>query len=186
MQTQQKLGLAAFLCLQVLMILIAIIRISGFVYRHAFDEGWVYLWQQIESCVSVSTISLTAFRIMFVAGTSRGAQSPRHQQWSVASAWRRGMGLLGAKKGSGFMTSTEGTGDLDDVAIPGARMTGMRSFIGGDDGPRTMGGEDTTTTMFSILDADGDVEEWPLRPLPVRGNGSEGSERRELRRLEHI
>lgn len=89
------------------------------------------------------------------------------------------MGLLGAKKGSGFTASTEGTGDLDDVAIPGARLTGMRSFIGRD-GARTQ--HDDTTTMFSIFDADADadVEEWPLRPLPVRGRGSEGSDWREF------
>ena len=122
MQTQQKLGLAAFLCLQVLMIIIAVIRISGFIYRHAFDEGWVYLWQQIESCVSVSTISLTAFRIMFVAGTSRREQSPR--QWSERGAWRRR--VLG-KKNSGASSST---GELDDVSIPGARLEGMRTVIG--------------------------------------------------------
>lgn len=151
MQTQQKLGLAAFLCLQVLMIIIAVIRISGFIYRHAFDEGWVYLWQQIESCVSVSTISLTAFRIMFVASTSRREHSP--WQWSSRSAWKKRFFL---KKNNGESTSTR---ELDDLTIPGGTLTGMRTMIGG---PRTQ----CDTTMFSILDED--VEEWPLRPLPAR------------------
>lgn len=150
MQTEQKLGLAAFLCLQVLMIIIAVIRISGFIYHDAFDEGWVYLWQQIECCVSVSTISLTAFRIMFVAGTSRRENSP--WQWSSRTAWRRKFW----KKNS---QSTSSGGGLDDISIPGATLTGLRTMIGG---PRT----EHTTTMFSILDEE--VEEWPLRPLPAR------------------
>ena len=33
---RQKPCLAAFLCLSILMIIIAVIRISGFIYRHAF------------------------------------------------------------------------------------------------------------------------------------------------------
>ena len=150
MQMEQKIGLATFLCLQVLMIIIAIIRISGFIYHDAFDIGWVYLWQQIESCVSVSTISLTAFRVMFVASTSRRDHSPWH--WSTSSARIRKL----------FKRSSESsTGELDDVSIPRATMTGMRTVIGG---PRTQ----NNTTMFSIFDED--LEEWPLRPLPARTN----------------
>ena len=150
MQMEQKLGLAAFLCLQVLMIIIAIIRISGFVYHDAFDEGWVYLWQQIESCVSVSTISLTAFRIMFVAGASRREHSP--WQWSSRSAWKKRF----FKKTD---DSTSTGGELDDLSIPRATLTGMRTMIGG---PRTK----RDSKMFSVLDDD--VEEWPLRPPLAR------------------
>lgn len=149
MQAEQKLGLAAFLCLQVLMIIIAIIRISGFIYHNAFDEGWVYMWQQIEACVSVSTISLTAFRIMFVASNSRRERSP--WQWSSRSSWKRRF----FKKNS----QATSTGDLDSVEIPRGTLTGMRTAIGG---PRTQ----HTTTMFSILDEDAD--EYPLRAMPAR------------------
>lgn len=63
-------------------------------------------------------------------------------------------------------------GELDEVSIPGARLTGLRTMIGG---PRTL----HTTTMFSIFDEE--VEEWPLRPLPARvgpgRRGEWGSER---------
>ena len=145
MQAQQKLGLAAFLCLQVLMIIVAIIRISGFIYHNAFDEGWVYMWQQIEACVSVSTISLTAFRIMFVASNSRRERSP----WQWTDSFRKRF----YKKSS----QTTSTGELDDVRIPGGTLTGMRTAIGA---PRTQ----NTTTMFSIFDEH--AEDYPLRPLP--------------------
>lgn len=149
MQTQQKLGLAAFLCLQVLMIIIAIIRISGFVYHNAFDMGWVYLWQQIESCVSVSAISLTAFRIMFVANASR--RSGRNP-WQWTDSFKRRF----YKKYS----EGSGSGELDDVSIPGGTMTGMRTAIGAP--PRTRDG----TTLFSIFDEE--AEEYPLRPMAMR------------------
>lgn len=150
MQTQQKLGLAAFLCLQVLMIVLAIIRISGFVYHDAFDMGWVYLWQQIESCVSVSAISLTAFRIMFVANASR--RSGRNP-WQWTDSFKRRF----YRK---YSEGQSGSGELDDVSIPGATMTGMRTAIGAP--PRTRDG----TTMFSIFDEE--AEEYPLRPIAMR------------------
>ena len=146
MQTQQKLGLAAFLCLQILMIILAIIRISGFVYHNAFDMGWVYLWQQIESCIAVSTISLTAFRIMFVASTSRRVRSP----WQWTDSFK--------KRFYKRSNETTSTGVLDDVPIPGGTLTGMRTAIGG---PRTQ----HTTTMFSIFDDEG--EQYPLQPQPT-------------------
>lgn len=146
MQTQQKLGLGAFLCLQVLMIILAIIRISGFVYHDAFDMGWVYLWQQIESCVSVSAISLTAFRVMFVASASRRARSPRHLSYYIRARFQR-------------KHSETTRGDLDDVSIPRGDLTGMRTMVGS---PRTQ----QTTTLFSVFDEDN--EQYPLRPLPTR------------------
>lgn len=172
MQTQQKLGLATFLCLQVLMILIAIIRVSGFIYHNAFDEGWVYLWQQIEACVSVSTISLTAFRIMFVA--SNNNRRERERERSPVWLWTDSFRKRFYRKGSG-LTTDEGEGELDGVGIPGGTLTGMRTAIGG---RRTVGG----TTMFSIFDAEpeGEKEKEDLfdRALPGRTRTEEEMLRR--------
>ncbi len=148
---RQKIGLAAFLCLSIFMILIAIIRISGFIYHNAFDEGWVYLWQQIEACVSVSTISLTAFRSMFVANaTSRRDREMSPWQKSPGSSWRRRW-----YKKSG--TSSQAR-ELDDLSIPSATLTGMRTMIGG---PRTV--QQHHDTLISIPGE----EDWPLRPPAV-------------------
>lgn len=143
---RQKLGLAAFLCLSIFMIIIAIIRISGFIYHNAFDEGWVYLWQQIEACVSVSTISLTAFRSMFVANASRRDREISPWQKSPGTSWRRRY-----KKSA---TSSQGR-ELDNLSIPSATLTGMRTVIGG---PRTQ-----HDTLMSIPGE----EDWPLRPPAV-------------------
>lgn len=120
------------------------------------------MWQQIESCVSVSTISLTAFRIMFVAGTSRRENSPWRREWSSRSSQlkrRIGFSFFSLKRWEGG--TTEESRELDDVTIPGGTLTGMRTAIGGNRGE---GG----TVMFSILDEDGVGDEWPLRrPMPV-------------------
>ena len=63
----QKLGLGVFLCLSIGMILMAITRLSGVhSYRGSFDEIWILLWQQIEACIAVTMLSLTAFRSVFV------------------------------------------------------------------------------------------------------------------------
>lgn len=150
---RQKLGLAAFLCLSIFMIFIAIIRISGFIYHNAFDEGWVYLWQQIEACVSVSTISLTAFRSMFVVNASRRDREISPWQKSPASSWRRRY-----KKSA---TSSQGR-ELDDVSIPGATLTGMRTMVGE---PRTQ-----HDTLMSIPGE----EDWPLRPPAVAARTTSG------------
>ena len=133
--------MAAFLCLNVLMIIIAIIRISGFIYRHAFDIGWVYTWQVVESNVAVVTMSMTAFRSMFVASNSRRDASPWSR--SLYSSWRRRY-----KKSA----SSSRAHELDDISIPGATLTGVRTAIGG---PRTQ-----HDTLMSVPGE----EEWPLRP----------------------
>ena len=136
------------------MIVIAVIRISGFIYRHAFDIGWVYTWQQIESCVAVSTISLTAFRSIFVASANRREASP-WQKSPYYSSWRRRY-----KKSA---TSSRAH-DLDDLSIPGATLTGVRTVIGG---PRTQ--HDTLLSMPGEEELD-----WPLRPPAVAARTSLG------------
>lgn len=71
LKTSQKLGFAAFLCLNVFIIIIAIVKIPGFDYRGKFDNPWIYMWQQVEACVAVTMLSLTAFRSIFVVPPSK-------------------------------------------------------------------------------------------------------------------
>ena len=61
---RQKIGIGSFLCLSLIMIIIAIIRISRV---HASDfEIWAPFWQQLEACVAVLMLSLTALRTLYV------------------------------------------------------------------------------------------------------------------------
>jgi len=66
MKLGQKLGLGSFLCLNIFMIIMAVIRLSGFRYRHTFDDSWILIWLQLEACIAVTMVSLTAFRSIFV------------------------------------------------------------------------------------------------------------------------
>ena len=65
------------------MIIIAIIRISGVSYNHKLDITWVFMWQHVEGCIAVTTLSLTAFPSFFTAARREpsngqpGSFSPR-------------------------------------------------------------------------------------------------------------
>lgn len=114
MQARQKFGLGVFLCLSIVMMAVAIVRISGFVYHGGIDNVWVYIWQHIEACVAVIMISLTAFRSIFLAKTSRPPQR-KLKSWKETFSRR--------KKDS---SADEAQVNL---TIPKPTMTGLRSFI---------------------------------------------------------
>ncbi|KAI0431908.1 hypothetical protein F5Y09DRAFT_354428 [Xylaria sp. FL1042] len=61
-----KFGLAIFLCLSIFMIILAIIRMSGFYYKGLEDDIWEFFWRQTEGAVSVMMASITAFRTLFI------------------------------------------------------------------------------------------------------------------------
>lgn len=121
---RQKLGIGFFLCLSVFMIIIAIIRISRV---HATDfEIWASFWQQFEGCIAVLMVSLTAFRTLFVSKASKSENSP--QKFKVSDTYKRRIWFSKRSDGS----SQSGEKGHVDVAVPGATLTGMRTFIGGD------------------------------------------------------
>ena len=62
---RQKLGIAFFLCLSICMVVIAIIRISQ-VHSSTYNI-WATFWQQLEGCVAILMVSLTAFRTLFIS-----------------------------------------------------------------------------------------------------------------------
>lgn len=93
----------------------AIIRVSGIHYHGKFDNPWIFMWQQIEACIAVTMLSLTAFRSVFVVAKPSLGQN-KASPW-VPSTRR----LLGRQKKSR-------TGDqqrLDDLTIPSATLTGL-------------------------------------------------------------
>ena len=67
-KTRQKLGIGAFLCLSVVMIIVAIIRASGIrTSADSFNLVWELFWQQVEACAAVLMVSLIAFRSIFLS-----------------------------------------------------------------------------------------------------------------------
>ena len=74
---RRKFGLGSLLCLSIFAIIINIIRLSGIKLKNKQDDTvWILFWNVIEACVAVMANSMTAFRSLFAAGTSRAAQSP--------------------------------------------------------------------------------------------------------------
>ena len=140
---RQKIVLGVFLSLNLFMAIIASIRVSGLNFRGRFDEVWVYFWQQIEACIAVTMISLTAFRSVFVASESSRARRERAMKpWysSTFATIRR----INKPRGSDE-ESTQGL-----PSIPSATLTGMRTFI--------QGGRHVQTSHEIIEELD----EWPL------------------------
>ena len=70
-QTPPEIGIGAFLCLSIFMIVIACIRISGYKVYGSDGYTWQAFWMECAACVAVIMVSFTAFRSVFVAKTSK-------------------------------------------------------------------------------------------------------------------
>jgi hypothetical protein len=103
------------------MVIMAIIRVSGIHYRGTFDNSWIYLWQQVEACTAVTMISMTAFRSIFVANPSDRLRKNQAKPWqaSISRIIRR------------QKRQVHDDQELEDLTIPSATLTGMKSFIRG-------------------------------------------------------
>ena len=119
MKTGQKVDIGAFLCLSVAMVIVACIRFSSIHARGSSILTWEYFWLEIEACVAVCMVSLTAFRSVFAsdaASFNRGKASP----WYSSTVAR----LRRSKKAEDH--------DLEKLpAIPPATLSGMRISIRG-------------------------------------------------------
>ncbi|KAL8726355.1 MAG: hypothetical protein Q9166_006762 [cf. Caloplaca sp. 2 TL-2023] len=112
---RQKIGIAFFLCLSICMVIIAIIRISQ-VHSQTYNI-WATFWQQLEGCVAMLMVSLTAFRTLFVS-------TPNNSQ----ELWYKYRGSFGERDGRGKVERAMKVA-LVDVTVPGATLTGMRTYI---------------------------------------------------------
>ena len=128
---RQKIGMGVFLCLNIVMAIIAIVRVAGIRHSGAIDYTWIFFWQHIEVCVAVSMVSLTAFRSLFVS-TGQGAPVKKARPWYSSQA-RKLRGAKGENSPNG--------GHKELPSIPGATMTGIRTFIRGNRGVSTIDSE---------------------------------------------
>ncbi|KAI9833207.1 MAG: hypothetical protein M1826_000120 [Phylliscum demangeonii] len=145
-KTRQKFGLGVFLCLSVFMMMTAVVRIS------ALQNTSSFFWQQMEACLAVLMVSLTALRSIFVSDNYRGggharARPIRHRM-SPADLSRQRFWPSRKK-----LASSDGAdGDAGGLpSIPSATITGLRTFIRGDCADRggTTPGITMTTTLQS-------------------------------------
>ncbi|KAI0448311.1 hypothetical protein F5B21DRAFT_518998 [Xylaria acuta] len=124
-RTSQKIGLGVFLCLSIVMVTLAIIRVSKIHGVLGIDVIWEFFWQYMETSVAVIMGSLTVVRNLLVHQTKGGD----HQHNAVAR--RRPIGesyyrlrFLRRHKKQLELESQDGLPE-----VPGAVMTGLHSFI---------------------------------------------------------
>ncbi|MCJ1469806.1 hypothetical protein MMC07_008448 [Pseudocyphellaria aurata] len=122
---RQKIILGATLCLSIVMVLTAIIRISAFrIGNENIDVIWGNFWQIVESCLAVAVVCLLAFRSIFV-GTQAQVKQAQKKQWYVLKKHPQN-----TRKHKNWMDlETEETGALPEIPRP--TMTGLKTFIRG-------------------------------------------------------
>lgn len=92
MQIAQKIGIGAFLCLSICMIMIAGTRLSKIQIGGEPTNSWQYFWLEIEACVAVCTVSLTAFRTILSTMKDMSLEEVgggTHQLWP--GIWNEGI-----------------------------------------------------------------------------------------------
>jgi hypothetical protein len=120
MNLRQKLGLAVFLCLSLVMAIVAIVRIAGIkLGASTVDIVWLAFWMQQECSIAVIMVSTSAFRSFFVTDTTK-RPSPGYSPGS----WKR---RLLRRRPSPDRDDMESANPLPQ--IPRATLTGMRTAI---------------------------------------------------------
>ena len=101
------------------MIVVAVVRMSGIRTAESIDETWEVFWQCTEACIAVTMVSLTAFRSLFVANASsreKKSKTPyKERLWYPRKRSRESQ-------------------DIESLpSVPSATLTGMRTFIRGNE-----------------------------------------------------
>ena len=123
LQLRQKVALGVSLCLSLIMISVAVVRMAGMrLGENNVDVVWIEFWLQQECSIAVTMVSVSAFRSFFVASSSN--DSPARRQ--VSRPWRTRL----ARKYWNMDNSGEDGADVLPQ-VPGATLTGMRTMIAG-------------------------------------------------------
>ena len=122
---RQKVALTLSLCLSLVMVIVAIVRIAGYrTFGGEVDIVWLAFWQQQESSIAVMVVSISAFRALFVA-RSMNKPPRRSVRQSVVNLRRR---IQRRRLGpSTNENDAEANGWLPQVPRP--TLTGMSSMI---------------------------------------------------------
>lgn len=98
MSTSRKLSLAAVLCLSIVMIAMALIRLIGTIFDMRSDsEGtapvWATYWMMVEGCVSLTMTSVIIIRASFITKAIQENRRTHDSPWSRAG--RRLLSTIG-------------------------------------------------------------------------------------------
>ena len=117
-KARQKFELATFLCLSIVMIILAIVRMVGLRYHNKINLSWTQFWFHLESCTAVTMLSATAFRSLFVSAVSKGNGA---RPWVPSTAR-----LLGRHKCNAFNHQ-----DPNDITVPSPTLTSGSRILSG-------------------------------------------------------
>ena len=106
------------------MIIIAIVRISGFHNNNIIDPVWVLFWYQVEGAVAIIMVSITGFRSLLGIKVSKARERKKRERF-----WYSQHQKLRARYFQKPTHDEPKTGQLP--SIPGATLTGIRTFING-------------------------------------------------------
>lgn len=122
MKLSRKVGLGMFLCLSVVMALIALVRVVGFRIQGKTDITWQHFWMYMEACVAIIMGSATAFRTLFLGDNSRKTpeRKPLH-------SFR--LRLLRRYNSTSETPNWEKTNGGHLPTVPSATLSGLRTFI---------------------------------------------------------
>lgn len=132
----------------------ACVRVTGLGLEEPYDLNWADFWLEIEACVGVLMVSITAFRTIFVSNTSKANRERVARPWYSSTVER----LRARKRPNSDDPVTQNL-----PAIPSATMTGMRTFIAGE--------SDVRKVSFNQVFWDKQFLDKPA----IRGNSSIGS-----------
>ena len=122
---RQKFALGLSLCLSIIMIIVAVVRIVGIrLTDDQLDIVWLAFWQQQTSSIAVILVSLSAVHALFVAKSMQNP--PRRPIRHSFHDWRRGI----HRRRLGPTTDEQGTHVQESLPrVPSPALTGMSSTI---------------------------------------------------------
>jgi hypothetical protein len=120
MRTQQKAAVGIFLCLSLVMVVLATCRVSKMHGKVAIDIPYELFWQYLESAVAILMASLTAYRTFFVRYRERQRYQERMKKPSYSFRY------FGRKRETAVDDSMK-----ELPKIPRPTLTGLRTFIRG-------------------------------------------------------
>lgn len=106
------------------MIMIAIVRILGFIIKNKFDMVWLFFWHQVEGAVAIITVSVTSFRSI-LGIKARKAREKKRMERSWFSHRPKLMTRYSKKETKDEPRSQQ------LPSVPVVTLTGMRTFING-------------------------------------------------------
>lgn len=114
------------------MIIIAIVRISGLrIESTILDIVWELFWQQVEAAIAVIMVSITAFRSLLGIKENKTREKTTQRFWTTFS--HQHLPKLQARYSFKKTIATHDESELEPLPIfPGSNLTGMRTFICGE------------------------------------------------------